>query len=252
MSRAWLVWCLAELGDFEAASACADHGIRTAEEFDDPWSLGHVLFASGYALTLRGHFDQAVSVLERGLTLSRSRDFPLLITIIQGTLGYAHVLSGHVREGLTLMEPAAQALLKVSATAATRAAAWLGEAYLAAGRMDDAAAAAAKARDLAVKRCEPGNQAWSLRLLGELELRAEDLETARDHYEQGLRLAAELGMRPLEALCRLGIGMADRRAARVAAAQDNLATAVLTFSALGMPRWLGEAEAELRRDPIQY
>src|SRR5438477_1218997 len=234
MSRAWLAWCLAELGEFEAVSGCVEQAIQTAEEADDPWGLGHVLFSYGCALALRGHLDDAIRILKRGLALSRDRDFPLLLTIIGGTLGYARVLSGDVQEGLALMEPAGRTVLSAWAAAAARATVWLGEAYLSAGRIDDAATAAKRAHDLALKRNEPGNQAWILRLLGEVALRGEppELETARTRHEQGRVLAARLGMRPLEAFCHLGMGITDRRAQQLASAGGHLRTAATAFRAL--------------------
>ena len=99
-----------------------------------------------------GIWMMPIRILERGLALSRDRDFPLLLTIIGGTLGYARVLSGDVQEGLALMEPAGRTVLSAWAAAATRATVWLGEAYLSAGRIDDAATAAKRAHDLAEEK----------------------------------------------------------------------------------------------------
>ena len=55
---------------------------------------------------------------------------------------------------------------------------------------------------------ERGHQAYALRLLGEIAARREppEVEQAEAHYRQALALAEELGMRPLQAHCHLGLG----------------------------------------------
>ena len=55
---------------------------------------------------------------------------------------------------------------------------------------------------------ERGHQAYALRLLGDIPARREppEAEQAEAHYQQALALAEELGMRPLQAHCHLGLG----------------------------------------------
>jgi tetratricopeptide (TPR) repeat protein len=85
--------------------------------------------------------------------------------------------------------------------------AYLSEAYLLAGRIDDAIHFAERALDLSRNHKERGHRAWALRLLGEIALRSDppDVETAGGHYRQALALAEELGMRPLLAHCQRAI-----------------------------------------------
>src|SRR5205823_13807841 len=63
----------------------------------------------------------------------------------------------------------------------------LGEGYLRAGRVRDAAASAARALALAEAHSERGNRAWALRLLAEVALHgdAPDLAAAARHLEIG-------------------------------------------------------------------
>ena len=51
-------------------------------------------------------------------------------------------------------------------------------------------------------------------------------------------------MRPLAALCRLGLGRQARAAGDLPAAQAELETAAALLRALAMPFWLGQASAE--------
>jgi len=84
----------------------------------------------------------------------------------------------------------------------------LGEAQMQAGRLEEAHALAEHALALARAHQERGSQAYALRLLGDIAARREppEVELAEDHYLQALALAEELGMRPLQAHCHLGLG----------------------------------------------
>ena len=84
----------------------------------------------------------------------------------------------------------------------------LGEAQLLAGRLEEAHALAERALALAREHQERGNQAYALRLLGDIAARRDPPESAQAeaHYQQALALADELGMRPLVAHCHLGLG----------------------------------------------
>jgi hypothetical protein len=75
----------------------------------------------------------------------------------------------------------------------------LGEAYLLAGRLDEAHPLGQRALDLARKHLERGNEALALRLLAEVAAHQQppDTTTARDLFTQAARIAAELGMEPL-------------------------------------------------------
>jgi hypothetical protein len=86
---------------------------------------------------------------------------------------------------------------------------WLSEAYLLAGRLEEARQRAAQAVDLASQHQQRGIQAWALWLLGEsIACQATpEVEAATGHYRQALALAEELGMRPLQAHCHLGLGI---------------------------------------------
>jgi len=71
----------------------------------------------------------------------------------------------------------------------------LGEAYLAAGRLEEATQFAERAFHLACERDERGHQAWALRLIGEIATQHTPAEVtaAGDAYQQALTLARQLG-----------------------------------------------------------
>jgi len=127
--------------------------------------------------------------------------------------------------------------------------AYLSEAYLRAGRMEDAIRFARRALDHSRNHKERGNEAWALRLLGEIASHPDppDVETAEGHYRQALALAGELGMRPLLAHCHLGLGALYSKVGRREEARTELSAAIELYRSMDMTFWLPQAEAELAK-----
>jgi tetratricopeptide (TPR) repeat protein len=123
----------------------------------------------------------------------------------------------------------------------------LSEGYLIAGRVDEAIRLAERALQLSRDCKERGNEAWTLRLLGEIASRRQRraADPAGEHYRQALGLAEELGMRPLVAHCHLGLGKLYRRTGKREQAHEHLATATTMYREMDMRFWLEKAEAEL-------
>jgi len=127
--------------------------------------------------------------------------------------------------------------------------AWLSEAYVLAGRLEDAMRHAGRALDLSQAYNERGHQAWVLRLLGEIAAQGDppDVEQAETSYHQAMALADELRMRPLLAHCHLGLGALYGQSNRLVQARAELAAASALFRSLQMMFWLTHAEAELAK-----
>ena len=106
---------------------------------------------------------------------------------------------------------------------------------------------AERAVQLSLDRQERGYQAWALRLLGEIHAYRDNqaVKQADAYYQQALGLATELGMRPLQAHCHLGLGKLYSRMARRAQAQGELRTATNLYQTMDMMFWLSEANAVL-------
>ena len=94
---------------------------------------------------------------------------------------------------------------------------------------------------------ERGYQAYALRLLGEIAAWREPLENAlaEAHYQQALALAEELGMRPLQAHCHLGLGTLYATTGQREQAHAALVVAIDLYRAMDMTFWLPQAEAAL-------
>ncbi|HEV8458162.1 MAG TPA: sigma 54-interacting transcriptional regulator [Methylomirabilota bacterium] len=247
-SRIYLVYCLAERGEFREGIAYGEEAIRLAQAADHPYSLTFAYGGVGTLFLLKGELDSAIPVLERGRDLCEVLNFPLLLPVLESTLGAAYALSARHAEAIRLLEHAVRQAVSMKrmgehSMLVTR----LGEAYLLAGRVDDAVESAQRALQLSREHRERGREAYSLRLLGEIASGRDslDVEKAEASYREAATLGEELEMRPLLAHCNLGLARLYHRAERRPAAEACLARAIAMFRALDMPFWLKRAEAEL-------
>jgi hypothetical protein len=69
-----------------------------------------------------------------------------------------------------------------------------------------------------------------------------DANAAVEHYEAGLSVAAQIGMRPLIAHLQGALGMLDAHAGKRDRATELLTSAVAMYRELGMTGWLERLE----------
>ena len=241
LSRVYLSWSLAELGVFAEGVAKGEEGVRIAEAADHPFSLIWAYVGIGHLSLRKGDFHRSIPVLERGCGLCQDWHIPALFPTVASTLGVAYALSGRVTEALPLLEQAASQ---------GRRGHWfarLSEAYLLAGRTEDALECAQRALGLSRDHKQRGYQAYALRLLGDVAMRCEppDLDQAAGHYRQALALAEALAMRPLQAHCHLGLGTLYAKTGEREQARAALSAAIDLYRAMDMTFWLPQAEAAL-------
>jgi tetratricopeptide (TPR) repeat protein len=223
--------------------------VRIASELNHPNSLAFAHRSLGLIALRRGDASGAILTLERAVEVCRVAQVRIPFDVAAGHLGYAYALVGRLPEGVNLIE---EALGDPAATGTTNhplLLAYLGEAHLLAGRREDALEVARRALELAHRQKERGNEAWVLRLVGEITAQTDlpDQESAQVHYRQALARADELGMRPLAAHCHLGLGKLFRRAGDIAKAGEHLTTAATMYREMDMNFWSEKAEAALGR-----
>jgi class 3 adenylate cyclase/tetratricopeptide (TPR) repeat protein len=247
-SRAWLSLCHVELGAFTQGLAMAEEGLRIAEMVNSPVSLIEICYGVSLVYQRQGDVQRAIPVLERAMTLGQDWHIPFLLPRQAAALGLAYVLDGRVAAGLVLAE---QGVEQQAAMRGRRLLApaliCLSEAYLLAGRLEEARQHAAQALDHARQYTQRGRQAWALWLLGESTARqaSPEGELAAGHYRQALALAEELGMRPLQAHCQRGLGTLYAAIGQWEQARITLSTAIELYRAMGMTFWLPQTEAAL-------
>jgi tetratricopeptide (TPR) repeat protein len=247
-SRVYLGRCLAERGAFTEGRAIAEDGLRLAETINHT----HYLVAACYGVSVvyrrQGDVQRAIPVLERAMGLCQDWHLPLYVPLLATALGLAYALEGRVAAGLALVEHGMEQQAPRGRTQTqTVVVACLSEAYVLAGRLEEAHQRAAQAVELARQYQQRGNQAWALWLLGESAARqaSPEAEPATGHYRQALALAEELAMRPLQAHCHRGLGMLYAATGQVEQAHIALSTAIEMYRAMEMTFWLPEAEAAL-------
>jgi tetratricopeptide (TPR) repeat protein len=187
-------------------------------------------------------------VLERGLGLCQVWNISVWFPATAADLGYAYTLSGRGAEALPLLEQAVERAVSMKLLYSHALwLAWLSEAYWRVGRLEDARECARRTLDLSRDRQERGSLVWALYLLGEIAAQRDPLEAepAEDHHRQALALAEELGMRPLQAHCRLGLGKLYVKIGCHDEACIELQTAITLYRAMEMTFWLSQAEATL-------
>ena len=242
-SRTWLVLCLSELGGFEEALRRAQEAVELAQSVDHPFSLTSAFAGLGRIHLRRGHLDEAIPALERALELSTRWSIGLWAPILGSVLGYGYALCGRLREGIALLEGAVQQQERIKQmTGHALRMASLAEAYLLDGQVAAARALGPRALALAREQKERGNEAYALRLLAILE---EPGAAAETHYRDAISLAEELGMRPLQARCLLGLGRFQGRHGARQAAAGTLTTAVGLLREMDLGIWRHEGETAL-------
>jgi tetratricopeptide (TPR) repeat protein len=180
--------------------------------------------------------------------ICQDADFPVYFPGMAADLGAAYTLGGRVTDAVPLLTQAleqATAMETVFAQALCRLC--LGEAQMLAGHLEEAHALAEGALALAHQLQQRGNEAYALRLLGDIAAQRDlpEVETAEDHYRQAVALAKELGMRPLVAHCHLGLGKLYAEIGGRAEARVDLSAAIDLYHAMDMTFWLSQAEAAL-------
>ncbi len=188
-------------------------------------------------------------LLERGVALCTDWELPLWFSSIAGALGHGYLLAGRLDEALaTLGQAVHYAVSRGVYVYHALTLAYQAEAHLLAGRVEPAQALARESLELARRQGERSHEVWSLRMVAESAGRgdAARADVACETYGQALALADRLGMRPMVARCRLGLGALAGRLGRRDLARTELGAAVSELRLLGMTRWLDEADAALR------
>jgi class 3 adenylate cyclase/tetratricopeptide (TPR) repeat protein len=247
-ARAYLAACHAELGTFTEGRALGDEGLSIAEAVAHPASLMIASWGLGLLALRQGDLPRALPRLERALALCQGADLPAHFPRMAAALGAAYTLAVRVADAVPLLTQAMeqttapemgglQALCRLP----------LSEAQLLAGLLQEAQALAEHTLAHAHERQERGNQAYALRLLGEIAARGNPLESdqAEAHYHQARALADELGMRPLQAHCHLGLGTLYAKVDQQETARTELSAAIALYRAMDMTFWLRQAEAML-------
>lgn len=238
ISRSWLVWSMAERGDFETGLVHGTEALQIAEEVGHPFNIAHVYYDLGYFYEIRGEIDKGVDALKSAVDLVEAWSLTYLSPFIKGFYGHVLALSGRLDEGITQLEEANDLYASMGlGLFRSLVGMQLGEAYFLAGRADEALTTINRHLALARKRGEPGHEAYGLRILGDIVAAHPDVgasDTAEVNFRAAMALAHDLGMRPLLANCELRLGRLCERAGRKKEAKQHIDAAETMAKDLGM------------------
>jgi tetratricopeptide (TPR) repeat protein len=247
-ARAWLAASQAELGTFREGRTHGDEGLRIAEAVNHPVSLLVALWGNGLLALRQGHLPRALPFLERAVSICQDADLRSYFPRMAAPLGAAYTLGGRGADAAALLTHALEQTTGTELFGDERLCRLsLGEAQLLAGQLEEAQALAEGVLTLTRNHQERGNQAYTLRLLGDIATHRAppEVDEAAAHYRQALSLAEELDMRPLQAHCHRGLGLLYAATGQSEQARAALTTAIEMYRAMEMTFWLPEAEAAL-------
>jgi tetratricopeptide (TPR) repeat protein len=237
VSLGWLTRCLADTGDFDEGLIHGRDAIRIAEETDHPYSLASACWGLGCLHVVQGDFANAVIVLERALATAREAGVTRLLPQVMRALGLAYARAERAKDGILLIEEGLRIVESIGLIVGhSSTLAHLGEAFLVAGRVEEAATVSERAFTTARDHGQQGDKANAFRLLGDVASSRGATSEARLSYGHAITLAESLCMRPLAARSRLGLGMLLRQHGD-SAGGPMLDEAKATFRTLKMPYW---------------
>jgi tetratricopeptide (TPR) repeat protein len=248
LSQAALARTLGTLGVFVEGRRHGEEALRLAT-LEGRGAIPIIVYAFLSQLYLaQGDLEHAIRVYDQGLALSRASGSRNVLPMIVAGLGYASTLQGRLTEGRALLEEAVSESISTGARRPVHWA-WLSEGCRLGGHGEEALQHARQALDLARQHKDRGDEALALHQLGVVSAHADppDVMQAEAYYQQALVLANELGMRPLQAHCHLGLGRLYGQTGRREQAHAALATAIALYRDMEMTFWLPETEAALAR-----
>jgi class 3 adenylate cyclase/tetratricopeptide (TPR) repeat protein len=243
LARGFLADCLSLTGDFLEAAVHAGEALEIAEAVGHPYSIMSACGGPAPLHIRRGHLGMAIPLLERAVARCRTWGIGIWFPTIAAELALAYAMVGRIAEALALLDEVGGEVTTPATIAAD-----LSQAFLLVGRVDTATALAESSLATSRRRNERGNVASVLHVLGDIAAQSEppDVDMAMNFYEQAMRQATDLCMRPLVAHCHLGLGKLYCRTDKREQAEEHLATATTMYREMGMTYWLEKAEAEMR------
>jgi len=244
LARAWLAWALAEVGDFAAATVHGEQAASAAASVDVPLVRAHGMLGLGIVHVRRGDPVQGVPRLESALQICREADIKGTDIWIAGFLGAGYILANRTTDAVSLLCETLGLAGQTRPTMSAFVLSQLAQAYALTGEHGRAVELAQNAVDLARRHDLKGYEAWALYSLAKIYA-VNTPSGAPESYQQALRLAKTLGMRPIEALSHLGLAELARRTSQHVDARQELMTAATMFHDLGMQSWADKTAAAL-------
>jgi class 3 adenylate cyclase/tetratricopeptide (TPR) repeat protein len=244
--KTWLIRGLAQIGKFSETVRHGAEAIKTATEREHPLSIVFAYYAVGAVALIQGEFDKAITALEHGLKVVEAAKIPVQRPLVASALAAAYAFVGRCDEALRLLDQHL-ALTTWSPGSETRRVplgramgiAWEVETYMLACKHNEAETRARQLLEICTERKDKGSEAWLRCLLGDILACSPSISLMQveSTYSEALTLAHELGMRPVQARCHLGLGQIYARSRNSSMAQSELRSARELYDTMSMPFW---------------
>jgi tetratricopeptide (TPR) repeat protein len=240
--RGLLAVSLSEIGRFSDAMLYVEEAIRIADELDHPRTQTTAYLLAGIILLRRGHMARALPLLEQAVKICRDANITVRFAAAAAALSCAYAHTGQVELAHQLLDEFSWPTVSMGFPVLSH----MVEAPLIT-EIPSAYKFAMRSLDMARDQNARGEQAHVLRLLGDHHRRhgADDVDRAESSYRQALSTAQELGMRPLQAHCHLGLGTLYSERGEQALARQELSKAQALYRDMEMTFWIPSVEAAL-------
>jgi class 3 adenylate cyclase/tetratricopeptide (TPR) repeat protein len=244
ITRGFLAWGLAELGEFDEALGWAREGVEIANEVNSAMSTVWVTDYLALTYLRRGEFNEAIALLETNFELCERAEIRLLRTITCGLLGLAYSNAGRHADAISSLELAIEPeTLRHHPEGSGYPLVWLADAYLRDNRLTEARELAARAVETARKQGERGHEAWARFTQAEIErANRSPIASVISTYNIVLDLAELGAMRPLAALCDLGLALTEVEIGGAKAGSQSFSKARDSLRAMGMKHLLDQPD----------
>jgi tetratricopeptide (TPR) repeat protein len=204
----------------------------------------HAYYALGLLALCQGDLRRALPLLERAVDSCEEAARPAIFPSVAAALGAAYALDGRRADAVPLLTSTMEQAMTTATSGYPAIFGYQALCHLSPG---EAQSFAIRALELARTHQAQGHQAYALHLLGEIAAHREpsEAEPAETYYHQALALAEDLGMRPLQAHCHLGLGRLYSQTGQREQARTALSTAIALYRTMDMTFWLPQAEAAL-------
>ena len=245
--RAWLAWALSSRGEFAEALELAQLAVHISQMNEAKALEASHLCLLGMVWLDLGDAAEAIPILESAVDISRRyevRDWSGIAAMI---LGRAYALVGRPPDAIANLEAGAahcEAIKQMTNYPARLAT--LAEAYLLAGRRNDAETTAQRALALATEQGRKADRALCLQVLGRIAAGADplDVAAAEKYFTESRERGAALGMRPLVAHCHLDLARLYRAAGRLDDGDAHFTRGKTMYREMNLRVWLKRVESE--------
>jgi tetratricopeptide (TPR) repeat protein len=201
--RTFLADSLVEVGELDRAEFMAVEAMERAQSAGHFYSRANIAHVLARLRTAQGRHAEALSLLWECWQTCLDLEIVQMYPIFAARMGEAYLAAGDIGAAMDILsEPE-----RLDVPFVQNVYGWgclfvvQGRAFLAAGDHVQARATGTRALALADERGEPPQQAYALKLLGDVSLSEGGLPEARAYFERALELATQCGMRPLIGQC---------------------------------------------------